>query len=88
MCGEIRKSPDAETAVQWAIAYARSYEAGPDYVRWGDGLPDDTQRRSIAQSFIDGYTPSSQRAEATSILDGLPDDRLDNNIDYWNTIVD
>lgn len=88
MCGEIRKSPDARTAVEWAIAYAKSYEANPNYVRWDEGLPDDTKRRSIAIEFINVYTPGNQRAEAMAILDGLPDDRLDNSLDYWNTVVD
>lgn len=87
MCGEIRKSPDAKTAVRWAIAYAKSFEAGDDYQREGEPLPDSSLRRTIAQEFITEYVPATQREAARGLLEAAPDP-LDTAVRYWSTVVD
>jgi hypothetical protein len=87
MCGEILKSPNAETAVQWAIAYAKSFEDNDDYQRFDNPLPDDRMRRAIATEFINDYVPQTQRSAALQLLKNQPDP-LDTAVRYWNTVVD
>jgi hypothetical protein len=87
MCGEIRKSPDPLTAARWAIAYAKSFEAGDDFRRDGDPLPDDKLRRNIAGEFINDYVPANQRDAALSLLKTSPDP-LDTTVSYWDEVID
>lgn len=86
MCGEVRISDNAAQAVEYAIAYAKSFEEGPQYQRYGTALEDDSHRREIALDFIADYTPEAQRAEARKLL--AERDELDTEVDYWREAVD
>jgi hypothetical protein len=86
MCGEVRKSVNANQAVEYAIAYAKSFEQGDNYSRWGDGLPDSSKRREIAEEFIGDYTPAVQRPEALAVLSQRTE--LDSKLEYWENVVD
>jgi hypothetical protein len=86
MCGAVRISRNAAEAVEFALAYAKSFEAGPQYQRDGAGLDDDSKRLDIAREFIAEYVPANQRSEARTLLDARPD--LETELNYWTTVVD
>lgn len=87
MCGEIRKSPNHETAVQWAISYAKTFEeADEDYQRWDPGYPNDDNRRPIAKDFIQHFVPVQQRAAALDLLAEMPDP-LKTDVNFWSTVI-
>lgn len=86
MCGTVKRSVDAEQAVDYAIAYAKSFEAGVDHNRWDEGLPDKSKRREIAEEFIGDYTPESQRRGALALLGQRTE--LESELKYWEDVVD
>lgn len=84
MCGQVKRSENPEQAVEFAIAYAKSFEHDEEARRWGEPLPDSTRRLEFAQEFLWNYTPAVQRGEARILLElRNAENKLDTELDYW-----
>lgn len=93
MCGSVMRSVNAAQASDYAIAYAKSFEAeessGAPFQRWGDPLPDSSQRLKLAHDFVKTYTPAAQRDEAHRRLDAVNTlGTLDTTLRYFLNVVE